>query len=314
MVAHKICNEAGFTLLDLLLSLGLGAFIMSSAYLLFASEQQTYAGQQAIVQLQEVGRIATTLLRDRLRQAGGLGCASWNAQLNFYNQAPSLLPWQPQTVREIINGYHAENNYWLPTLPDYLASHVREGTDVLIIHQAYEQSTNLMYDMIHPQSSLMVTQDIDLQIGDLLMVADCQQADMFKISHLSRQSGRWIIDHQPPENISNQLSKAYTRTAQISIVQNVAYYVGDTGRYYANGDPIYALYQFNGQHQELLEGVSGLRVWYGVDSNHDAAVDTILELPPTAAQGTLHSVLLEIDTQSPEYHEQIWYLTATIRH
>ena len=309
----EVNKNAGFTLVELLLTLGLSAFIMSTAYILFASQQQTYAGQQAIVNSQEVGRVATTLLRDRLRQAGGLGCSNWHAQLPFYNKTTALEEWVPQQAQDKVSGYHADNDQWSPVLPAYLTGRVRAGTDVLIIHQAYEQAANLLQDMSHAQAPLFAPQDLNLQVNDVLMVADCQQADMFKISHLSQRGGQWVIDHQPPNNVSNQLSKAYTRTAQISVVQNAAYYVGDTGRRYLNDQPIYALYQFNGQHQELLEGVTGLRVWYGVDSNNDNAVDTIMETPPTAAQGVIHSVLVEIDTQIMHDNEHIWYLTATLR-
>lgn len=306
-------KNGGFTLIELLLTIGLSAFIMNTAFILFASQQQTYAAQQSVVNLQEVGRIATALLRDRLRQAGGLGCNSWHAQLSLYNKTTTLPEQLPKTAQEVVLGHHAHEEQWSPPLPTYLAGHVRQATDVLIIHQAYEQSANLKQDMSHAQAPLIVDQNLNLQVGDVLMVADCQQADMFKISHLAKQTGNWIVDHQPPDNTSNQLSKAYTSTAQISILQNAAYYIGDTGRRYANDQPVYALYQFNGQHQELLEGVTGLRVWYGVDSNNDGAVDSILEVPPTAEQGVLHSVLLEVDTQTMQTHEQTWYLTATLR-
>lgn len=309
----EVGKNVGFTLIELLLTIGLSAFIMSTAFILFASQQHTYDSQQSVVNLQEVGRIAITLLRDRLRQAGGLGCSRWHTQLPVYNKAATLPEHLPQTAQEIVRGHHAHESQWSPPLPAYLTGHVRQETDVLIIHQAYEQSANLLQDMSHAQAPLIVDHNFDLQVGDVLMVSDCHQADLFKISHLTQQTGRWIVDHQPPENTTNQLSKTYTRTAQISVLQNVAYYIGDTGRRYANNQPVYALYQFNGQHQELLEGVSGLRVWYGVDSNHDNAVDSILEMPPIAAQGVLHSVLIEVDTQTMHNNEQTWYLTATLR-
>ena len=304
---------AGFTLIELLLTLGLSAFIMTTAYLLFATEQQTYADQQAIVNLQEVGRIATAFLRDRLRHVRGLGCSTWNAQLPLYNQAAALPAWLPQQAQDAVVGYHANAGQWKPALPDYLINHVRADTDVLLLHQAYEQAANLLDDMPHAQASLVIPYGPNLQVDDVLIVADCQQADIVKISHLAQRSGQLEIGHQPPHNSSSQLSKAYSRTAQVSVLQTAAYYVGDTGRRYADDQIVYALYQFNGQHQELLEGVTGLRVWYGVDGNQDGAVDRILELPPRSAEGILRSVLIELDAKLPDGSEQTWYLTTTLR-
>lgn len=314
MVAFE---SPGFVLIELLLTIALGAFIMSAAYLLFSSQHYAYQTQQTVTQWQEIGRIASMILRDRLRQVGGLGCTSWQSALPFYNQLTAMPSDLPQNAQEIIRGHHGLQENWTPELPVYLKERVKNNTDVIIVHHAYEQSANLQQNMSTAQSSLQVEGELDLQIGDHVMVADCHQADLIEITHLYQQNKLLHIEHQPPANISNQLSKPYTKTAQISVLQSAAYYVGETGRYYENKKPIYALYQYmaqnNSQHQELIEGVSGLRVWYGIDTNRDNAVDKISELPPHVGEGELHSILLEIDTQSPTDDEQTWYVTTTIR-
>ena len=138
------------------------------------------------------------------------------------------------------------------------------------------------------------------------------------MSNISRSGNHWIIAHVAPYNTSSHLSKAYNSSAEVSVLQSAAYYIGDTGRTYANGETVFALYQYIGEHQELVEGVNNLKLEFGVDSNYDMAVDTITTRVPLVGQGILRSVMLTLETQSAvlidlKYHFQKWYATVTLR-
>jgi type IV pilus assembly protein PilW len=305
----------GFTLLEVLLSIGLSAFILSGAYLLFASHRQSYMAQQALIQVKENGQAVINVLRDNLRQAGSLGCSAWHAQLPVFNKAASLPEHLPQYSHEIVYGFHANNNTWSPPLPTYLKNRVRDNTDVLVVHQAHVQSANLAQAMLNTQSPLVLRSDLNLKVGDAIVVADCTQADIVRISDISRSGNYWFIAHHAPYNTTSHLSKAYNTNAEVSVLQSAAYYIGNTGRRYAKGEPIYALYQFVGEHQELVEGVTDLQVEFGIDANHDTAVDTITT---QRGQDALRSVILTLETQSSilvdlKYHFQKWYASVTLR-
>ena len=311
-------KQNGFTLLELLLAVGLSAFILSGAYLLFASHRQTYMAQQALVQVQEGGQAVINVLRNHIRQAGSLGCSAWNEKLKIFNQAASLPEHLPKQFSDVVFSYHAADNIWSPTLPKYLESRVRKNTDVLVVHQAHVYSTNVAQAMTTTQSSLILPNDLNLKIGDAITIADCTQADILQVSNISRSGNHWVIAHQPPYNISFQLSKTYNTNAEVSILQSAAYYIGDTGRYYANGESVFALYQYIGEHQELVEGVNNLKVEFGIDSNDDTSVDTTTTRIPDKTQGILHTVMLSFETQSSilvdlKYHFQKWYATVSLR-
>jgi type IV pilus assembly protein PilW len=306
-----IAKDQGFTLLELLIALGLSTFILSGVYLFFSSQSRAYLTQQSLIQAQEAGQVAVNMLRDRLRQAGGLGCSSWRPSLPVYMQAQSLAEWLPQNASKVIYGYQANEFSWQPSLPSYLANHVRAGTDVLVVHHAYVESANLLQNMANAQATVVLPAHLNLQVGDALVIADCEQADIIQISGLTRQNDQWLVAHQPPYNKSSALSKNYNQDAEVSVLQNAAYYIGDTGRQNAKGDAVYALYQFTGQHQELIEGVSDLQIEYGVDYNADGAVDTIMSSAEINS-GVLRSVILMLQTDADSLSKK-WYATIELR-
>ena len=127
-------KQTGFTLLELLLAMGLSAFILSGAYLLFASHRQSYMAQQGIIQVKESGQAVINVLRNHLRQAGSLGCSAWNEKLRIFNQAASLPEHLPKEFTEVVFSYQGFNNTWSPALPKYLKDRVRDNTDVLQQH------------------------------------------------------------------------------------------------------------------------------------------------------------------------------------
>lgn len=267
-------GQTGFTLIELLITLGLSVFILSAAYLLFFSARKIYFAQQAMIQVQETGRIAVNILRDRIRAAGGLGCRSWNHQFPVFIQANTLSEWIPKQASDLIQFYKGENKSWSPSLPTYLQNRVRENTDVAIIHQAYEKSTYLLQAMANTDVPLLLPSSASIELGDVLIISDCEKADIFQVSSVARQSENILAFHQPPYNNSSALSKAYDKNAYISLLKNVAYYIGDTGRFYENNTPVYALFEYSNGHQELIEGVSDLKIH---SKNQDKIISLAIE-------------------------------------
>ncbi len=271
-------RQTGFTLIELLITLGLSVFILSAAYLLFFSARKIYFSQQAMIQVQETGRIAVNILRDRIRAAGGLGCRSWSAGFPVFIQAHTLPEWIPKQASDVIQFYKGENKSWSPSLPTYLQNRVRENTDVAIIYQAYEQSTYLLEGMANTEVPLLLPSSASIELGDVLIISDCDQADIFQVSSVSKQAENILVFHQPPYNNSSALSKAYDKNAYISVLKNTAYYIGDTDRIYEDNTPVNALFEFSGEssngHQELIEGVSDLKIH---SKNHDKIISLSIE-------------------------------------
>ena len=64
------CRQIGFTLLEILLALAVGGFVLAGVVQIYLSNQQSHRHQEGLARLQENGRFALTLLARNLRMAG----------------------------------------------------------------------------------------------------------------------------------------------------------------------------------------------------------------------------------------------------
>jgi len=67
-------KQAGFSLVEIMIALLIGLFLMGGILQIFSASQQTYRMQSNLARLQENGRFALDLLAHDLRMAGYWGC------------------------------------------------------------------------------------------------------------------------------------------------------------------------------------------------------------------------------------------------
>jgi type IV pilus assembly protein PilW len=68
--AHSSRRQQGLTLIELLLSMLLGVFVITGAIQIFIGTKQTYRTQEAVSRLQENGRFALDIFQQSLRMTG----------------------------------------------------------------------------------------------------------------------------------------------------------------------------------------------------------------------------------------------------
>lgn len=67
---NKIRGSAGMTLMELLISMALGVFLLLVIIMMYASAQQTFRLQGGLTRVQEDGRVAMHLISEQVRLAG----------------------------------------------------------------------------------------------------------------------------------------------------------------------------------------------------------------------------------------------------
>ena len=72
---HKT-NAKGFTLVEILIAMMIGLFLLAGVLQIFINSKQSYRMQEALARLQESGRFALDFLDRDIRMAGYRGCAS----------------------------------------------------------------------------------------------------------------------------------------------------------------------------------------------------------------------------------------------
>ena len=249
-------RQSGISVIEVMIAMLLGVFLLGSIVQFFAQTRQSNRVHEATARMQETGRMALEVLSRDVRMADFWGCAS--------------------DIVNIVNNLNPANAGFV----DYESGGINgvEGgpgaSDTLILRGGF--GTGLMVEPpFGPQASanLKVAAGNSLNQGDILLVSDCVQGDIFQVSN-ANPGGSGSIVHNTgsvtypgnynatnpgcPGANAHCLSKVYGADASVFQVQQITYSVGAG----FHGEP--ALFR-NGI--EFLEGVEELQVLYGEDTD-----------------------------------------------
>ena len=249
-------RQTGVSVIEVMIAMLLGVFLLGSIVQFFAQSRQSSRVHEATARMQETGRMALEVMSRDIRMADFWGCTS--------------------EVTNIVNNLNPAGAGFV----DYTAGGI-EGTeggagasDTLVLRGGF--GTGLTVEPpFGPQASanLQVAAGNSLEQGDILLVSDCIQGDVFQVSN-ANPGGSGSIVHNTgtatapgnynasnpgcPGSNAHCLSKVYGADASVFSVQEITYSVA-TG---SEGEP--ALFR-NGV--EFLEGVEELQVLYGEDTD-----------------------------------------------
>lgn len=302
-------RQRGLTLVEIMVALVIGLMLMAGTLQMFSANQQTYRLSETAGRLQEDARFVMETLINDVRAAAFQGCVTGSKVPNVVaGDVPPV-----DLIDTAIQPYHYDSGgNWQPSAPHDWARIGRDpvpDTDVIVIQRGGDNLVPLASDMADTSSDIVLTADPELGVGDLVLIADCDRANIFRAS---TGSGGTTLKHATDggQNTSAVLSKAYDTASSTQVMRFLhrAYFVSDTGRTTEAGDPVISLYQFtvprtgpwSGGVEELVEGVAHLRVLYGQqisnagDFRYVPATDAVLD------PGEIVSVQLGVLLVSPD--------------
>ncbi len=291
-------RQTGLSLIELMIAMVVGLILMAGALSIFISSRQGYGVNTAISHVQESGRFALGFIRNDVRMAGYMGCATSAQVVNYLNPlAGSNLPYDFTTA---ISGYDyvgtaPSNNYpvpptmpsenpnpdpntadWSPALDSTLQNRVIPGTDVLVVR--FSQGNDPVYITSIPGSPSPGSPSADfnintnggLQTGQLLVITNCLSAVVLQATQVN--GGGTNVVHNTgnsvtPGNAIQGLPAAYVGAQVMLAPTTVVFFIGQGN----DGAP--ALFQAatdttqaNGfSYEELVPEVENMQVLYGVD-------------------------------------------------
>ena len=264
----KTKRSRGFTLVEIMVALAIGALLLSGIVQVFISLKRTDRVALALSRVQEAGRTAVDTLAYDFRMIGYKGCADPAIVENI-----NIIANNPPTtdfIETSLRGFDVAANNWstgteLTDIDGAAAKEARLNSDVISIMRASEDATALNEHDNNNSNVKVQGNPLNLSQGDIAIVADCESMDIFRITNVTG-TGETTFAHSNSNNSSSKLSKAYTdENARMMTFISNTYFVGDTGRKNSSGDTIYALYRRNlaGTVDEIVEGVENLQITYG---------------------------------------------------
>lgn len=283
-------RQRGFGLIEIMVALVLGVILMGAVIQAFSSSRVGYRMEEGLSRLQENGRLAMDLVSFDARMGGFLGCANID-QVDPVERAGVTVTYGPGNA---VQGHqHTTGTTWSPALPAVLSgltSPPAAGTDVVTIRKGESCGAYLTGTMASATASVPIhaANTCSIGAGDVLVLADCSNADVF-VSTNAPSGSTPTITH------AATLSRAYGPEAEIMTFDAISYYVA-TGA--GGGTSLWRLYQdepTGGTNpEELVEGVENMQLLFGEDTDADRYADTYVAANAVADWANVVSVRMAL--------------------
>ena len=260
--------QRGFSLVELMVALAIGIFLLAGALTVFQQTRTQYRAIEAVSRLQESARYAMSVLENDLRLAG-----YWakHSQSGSVAGAPAVLAlalcdpdFDPTPAN--LQTYVAGGG----TVTLDCATNPRAGTDVLIVRRS-------SVDPVPPELAADEDTEPDL-VGGVLYAQNTYV-------------GTFVFEGDTVP------TPYFSDTSDTHFLVANAYYVSNSSESDPNLPSLHRVSLAAGpaaQDDEIIQGIEGMTVEFGLDTNGDAAVDTwsvvpaeLAADPPLAARVTL---------------------------
>jgi type IV pilus assembly protein PilW len=277
---ESVRRQAGMTLIELLIALLIGAFLLGGILQIFLGTKQSYRMAEGLSRMQENARFAMDLIGQDIRMAGFRGCNSQTPITNNLNSATDFF----YNFNNSLQGFEATSDpgdspeTWSPTMETTKITEPLGGSDVITIRRASGDG-NLVTAHASGSDDLTLADATGLSANGLVVAATCEGSDAFQITSITGT----VLTHNAgagtPGNATQPLSRSYA-DGQVYPIATVSYYV----RLTADGLP--SLYRRinSSAATELVEGIEQMQILYGEDT--DATPDGTPNYYTTADQVT----------------------------
>lgn len=300
--------QIGFGLLEIMIALTIGAFLLGGVLQIFSNGRQTNKSQEGLSRLQESGRFALDLLTRDIRTAGYIGCNSVVPITNTLNNPAAFL----YNFAQAIEGFEATTAAaWTPAINAEVTAPRVGGSDIITIRRAETQNFTVT---THAATTDPLTLDVTATLANLIdagyidapntnkcitaIVSNCKAAAVFQpsaiaartLTHAAVASNATCASGEPGNQTAN-LGSTF-QNAQVFPINTVSYFVRNGPR----GRP--SLYRRigSGNAQEMVEGIEQMQILYGVDNDatRDGAANTYLTANTVADMTRVVSVRISI--------------------
>lgn len=267
-------RQRGYTLVELMVAITIGLFLLGGIGMVFVSSKQTYRMQDSLWQLQDNSRFAMEFLIKDLRMAGFRGCSSTIIPVNTLNNGTDF----NYNFMAGVEGFEGAASSWSPALPAAISSATpppAAGSDVITLRRAQEPGIGVTAPFMNNNSAaLHVDAGNGLSQFDIVLVTDCSAAAILQISGANPGTSGTIAHNTgvgTPGNVTADLGKIFRDDAEIMKLVTVSYFIAPNAA--AAGSRSLWRKVGTGTPEELAEGVEDMQILYGEDTDNDRSVN-----------------------------------------
>jgi hypothetical protein len=251
-------RSRGVTLFELLLSLTISTFILATLIKLYFTAHENLLLQNDSGTLQNNSQQAIQLLKYDIHQAGYIGCAHLTKDFPVSNH----------------------------TDIEYTFSNKISGTADSITLRYMNPATTALTGFMPDLNTIFIYRDEAYHIGDIVMVSDCNSAEIFRIQAIK------ISAHFQTLIPATPLTKIFGPDAELAKLECKTYFCRSTGRHKLNGQPVNSLYILSlaqRRPNEITEGVDAIKFRYDKTPESISGIKMTLQLSGMRLQKTWYA-------------------------
>ena len=262
-------SSSGYTMVELLVSMLLGLFLLIGAYQVSITNKQANRLQTTLLQTQKNGRFAIDNISYAIKTAGYSGFYG-NLSHGVENllNTPNIEKWDISIPASGFN--NVSNSDTIAGITGFIPN-----TDVLLLKG---MNSNTMPVVSNDDSSTLDVATSDtFSAGDVVVVSDVNQASVFQVDavNIDATTLDLVVGGSTPGN-SALLSNSFNSEAEIGKYDIQIFYIKNGH----NGSPSLfktALINTGGvpqlQEIELASDIIDMQISYGLDNNNDQILD-----------------------------------------
>jgi type IV pilus assembly protein PilW len=277
-------SAQGFSLIELMIAMVLGLFVIGGVISVFVANQQTARTTESLSRIQESARLAFELLARSIREADGSPCIRTNPVVNVVNPDPNFgwVGWPDGGIRGYSTDAAFNAAFPAQATGTDAADHIA-GTNAITLTSGGGSNLSIVDHNPTAAQFKVSTVNHDLQDGDIAMVCDLEVTSIFQITNAQPGTNDTVVHNTgvgTPGNCTKGLGfplqcttlgtpHTFGPNSQIVHLLSTTWYIGASGRNDARGNPINALFriQNGGVPAEIAEGVDDMQITYLVNGS-----------------------------------------------
>lgn len=316
----KINKQNGFTLIELMISIGLSLLISLFIMGFYFANRLTFKSIDNNHQIQYSAQFVFDTLTKDIRSAGYMGCSTTSNFYNVLNTQASTEKWS--NLREPIHGYGG-------TTFEASMTDAKANTNAIVITSSdMERSTSIKFHSPTNSANQFLLNSNPFLAGEKVVVSDCANATIFKIDSVSastityNSNGNCVLVGTVPALGSScggvvPKSYAFSPGALINSLRVRGYFIAPSVSD-ANKNSLYLIDYIKGTgKQELAENVENMVISYGIDTDGDGVVNKFLKYNTITDWSQVVSVEIELLFKSGDKNVNItgqsYYLDGVLK-
>jgi type IV pilus assembly protein PilW len=226
-------TSAGFSIVELMISVLIGAFVLNGIVEVYGGSKQTYRAVEELSRLQENARYSMQIITRTARNAGYNGCSTRQGPLTNTLNNPNSVEFDfatgangfeanssaPGSTVTISSEYPAASGSWSGgTVPSAVSALAVAGSDILVLRGpvgdnvpvAKNNNGSQLFTAIAttnrgtcPDANPSLSGFCD---GDIVMVTDCTKSRVFQVTGLAQTSSNPCSTTEPCLNLQHASS------------------------------------------------------------------------------------------------------------